>query len=237
MARLPRLALAGLPHHVIQRGHNLQPVFLDDTDRQAYLDALREAAANLRIKLHGYALLDTQVHLLLTPPQAPDLSELMQAIGRRYVAAFNRRHQRVGTLWDGRFRASVLEPGPALLDALRYLEQAPVRTGQVGAAGDWPWSSAPHHLGRRRDLMLTEHALFWGLGNTPFEREAVWSRLLDEPLAPAVLRQHAEALERGWPIGTGAFLADIAARTERPVAPRPRGRPRKLAMPQEGAGS
>jgi putative transposase len=235
MARLPRLAVAGLPHHVIQRGHNHQPVFLDDEDRQAYLAALREAAANLRVLVHGYVLMPDHVHLLLTPPQAADLSALMQAIGRRYVAGFNRRHARAGTLWDGRFRACVLEPESHLLEALRYLEQNPVRAGLVPVAADWPWSSAAHHLGRRRDLLLSEHALFWRLGNTPFEREAAWQRLLDEPLPAAVLHRHASSVSRSWPLGSGAFLADIAARAERPVEPRPRGRPRKLAMHPDGA--
>lgn len=235
MARLPRLALAGLPHHVIQRGHNLQPVFLDDADRQAYLDALRESAANLRVALHGYVLLDAQVQLLLTPVQASDLSMLMQAIGRRYVAGFNRRHGRSGTLWDGRFRASVLEPGAALIDVLRWLEQAPWRAGLVVEAGRWSWSSAAHHLGLRRELAISEPASFWQLGNTPFEREAAWRRLLDEPLSAEQQRLHADRLERGLPIGSGAFLAEIAARADRPVAPRPRGRPRKPTATQSSA--
>lgn len=236
MARLPRLALAGLPHHVIQRGHNRQPVFLDDEDRRAYLDALREAAANLRVAVHGYVLMPDHVHLLLTPVQAANLSGLMQAIGRRYVAAFNRRHARAGTLWDGRFRACVLEPGPHLLEALRHLEQSPVRAGLVAMPGDWPWSSAAHHLGSRRDLMITEHALFWRLGNTPFEREAAWRHLLDEPLPAAVLHRHNSHVNKSWPLGSGAFLAGIADRTERPVAPRPRGRPRKALMHPDGTG-
>jgi putative transposase len=235
MARLPRLALAGLPHHVLQRGHNRQPVFVDDQDRRAYLAALREAAAGLRVAVHGYVLLDDQVQLLLTPQGPDDLGALMQAIGRRYVAGFNRRHERAGTLWDGRFRASVVEPAAALLQALCFLEQSPVRQGLCASAGDWPWSSAPHHLGRSRDRLLSEHPRFWQLGNTPFEREACWQRWLDEPMAAVVLQQHEQALQHSWPIGAGAFLAGIAARVDRPVTPRPRGRPRKAAAPQDGA--
>lgn len=231
MARLPRLSLAGLPHHVLQRGHNRLPVFLDDEDRRAYLDALRESAANLKVAVHGYVLLPDHVHLLLTPPGADELGLLMQAIGRRYVAGFNRRHGRAGTLWDGRFRACVVEPasGP-LLDALCVLEQNPVRAGLVGRAGDWPWSSAAHHLGQRRDLLITDPMAFWQLGNTPFEREMAWKQRLDEPVAPAVLAEHVQGLVRGFPVGSGTFVASVATHADRPVQPRPRGRPRKTAQ-------
>ena len=98
MARLPRLSIAGLAHHVIQRGHNRQPIFLDDEDRLAYLAALRESAALHRVAVHAYVLMNDHLHLLVTPPTAEALSKMLQAIGRRYVAAFNRRHGRIGTL-------------------------------------------------------------------------------------------------------------------------------------------
>src|SRR5678815_4899747 len=111
MARLPRLVVPGLPHCVIQRGHNGQAVAVDDADRQAYLRALRDAAATHAVALHAYALLDAEVQLLVTPTGAPSLSRMMQELGRRYVSAYNARHARSGTLWDGRFRAAVIEPG------------------------------------------------------------------------------------------------------------------------------
>lgn len=225
MARLPRLALPDLPHHVIQRGHNRQPVFIDDEDRRAYLDALREAAAQNKVAVHAYVLMDEHVHLLLTPPSAQALSRLLQALGRRYVAGFNRRHGRAGTLWEGRFRATVLEPQPWLLACARYIEQNPQRAGRVAQAADWPWSSAAHHLGRRRDPLITEPALFWALGNTPFERELAWRQLLDEPLPAAQVSALTDSALKGWALGSGAFLASVGGSTERPLKPRARGRP------------
>ena len=225
MARLPRLAIAGLPHHVIQRGHNRQAVFADDEDRRAYLAALREAAALQRVAVHAYALMDDHVHLLVTPPQAGALSKVLQAIGRRYVSAFNRRHGRVGTLWDGRFRATVLENGPHVLTCMRYIEQNPQRLIPPTPAGDYAWSSAMHHLGRRRDTLVSTHLCHWQLGNTPFERELAWQRLLDEPLTPEEVQQHTDSATKGWALGSGAFLAKLGASCERPMAPRPRGRP------------
>lgn len=227
MARLPRLALAGHPHHVLQRGASRLPVFVDDVDRLAYLDALREAAATLRVPVHGYVLMDDHVHLLLTPPEGPAIGRLMQSVGRRYVAAFNRRHGRTGSPWEGRFRATVLEAEPHLLGCLRYIEQNPLRAGKVAHAVDWPWSSAAHHLGRRRDALITEPAEWWRLGNTPFDRETAWARRLEDFMGPREALPYTDSVLKGWAMGSGAFLARLAGETDRPLVARPRGRPRK----------
>ncbi|MEO8296669.1 MAG: transposase [Burkholderiales bacterium] len=182
MARLPRLALAGLAHLVIQRGHNGQAVFVDDDDRRVYLRALREAATPLGVAVHAYALANDAVYLLVTPSLPVALSRLMQALGRRYVAAFNRRHHRAGTLWDGRFRAAVVEAGDTLLQVMRCVEQRGDAGPSSGAQGQALTTSAPHHLGWSRDSLISEPAAYWQLGNTPFEREHAWQRLLSEPL-------------------------------------------------------
>jgi putative transposase len=226
MARLPRLALPGLPHHLIQRGHNRQIVFVDDTDRQTYIDALRETAALLKVAVHAYVLMADHLHLLVTPPTADALGRLMQGLGRRYVSAFNRRHQRVGTLWDGRYRATVLDPQTQLLACMRYIEQNPVRVGWVAQAADWSWSSAAHHVGRRRDPLVTDPAPFWAQGNTPFERDITWQRQLDEPLPAAQVQQMTECAIKGWALGPPAFLAQVGTMTGRQMEPKPRGRPR-----------
>lgn len=227
MARLPRLALAGLPHYLIQRGHNLQPVFLDDEDRRVYLAALAESAGTHKVQLLAYGLLDDQVHLLAVPPQAQALSRMLQSLGRRYGAAFNRRHVRSGTLWDGRFRATVLDPQAHLLDAMRCIEQAAQLAGLVAAAAQWPWCSAGHHLGRTRCAWLTDPPLYWALGNTPFEREMAWLRLLEELLPEALRQGLLAAVHKGWVFGSGAFVASLGDASARPLRPRPRGRPRQ----------
>jgi putative transposase len=225
MARLPRLAFANLAHHLVLRGHNHAAVFMDDSDRLAWLAALRDSAATLSVAIHAYVLLPDHVHLLATPRSAEALGQLVQAIGRRYVVAYNRRHGRSGTLWDGRFRASVVEPGAALLACLRYIEQNPVRANLVAQAGDWAWSSAGHHLGRRAEALITGLPEYWALGNTPFEREAVWRQLLDEPLGGAEVATLTRNALAGWAHGSGAFLARLQEMTGRPLQPRPRGRP------------
>jgi putative transposase len=225
MARLPRLAVDGGLHLVVQRGHNRQAVFADDADRQTYLTMLHEVLRERAIALHGYALLDTEAWLLLQPVTAPALSLAMQALGRRFVGAVNRRHGRSGTLWDGRFRATVVDERTQLLDALVHVETKPVDAGLAVHAADWPWSSARHHLGRLRDPWLAEHAVLWTLGNTPFERDTAWRRRLEAGLAPDRRQAIDDAALQGWALGPPDFVAALAERAGRPVTRRPRGRP------------
>lgn len=236
MARQPRLALGGQAHLVSLYGHSGQAVFADDEDRRQFLAALREAALQHGVAVHAYVLLDDHVHLLLTPATDGALGALMQGLGRRYGAAFNRRHGRRGTLWAGRFRAAVVQAGTPLLEALLFVDHHAVRAGRVEAAGEDPWSSARQHLGLGRDLVLSACAAWWALGNTPFEREAAYGRLLAEGLPAATAARVAAAARSGRPLGDAAFLAALAQGSGRPVQPRPRGRPPKPpAAPAEAS--
>ena len=226
MARLARLTLAGHAHHLIQRGLNRQPIVADDVDRERLLAELRECAALHRVAVHAYVLMDNHLHLLATPATNEGLSRMMQSLGRRYVAAFNKRHQRSGTLWDGRFRAAPLEAAGHLLACMRFIELNPQRSGlALAAPEDYAWSSAAHHLGRRRDPLVFDHALFWAMGNTPFEREAAYRAWLEQGVAPEEGRRLADSALKGWPLGSAGFLLSLSEDGTRPVAPRPRGRP------------
>lgn len=225
MARLPRLAIAGALHHVMLRGHDGQPLARDAADRDSLLALLRAAAVAQGVAVHAYALLDHELHLLVTPSEAPALGRMVQALGRRYVAAFNRRHGRRGALWDGRFRCSVIEAG-LLLDAITHIETLAVRAGVVANAMEWPWASAAHHAGARRDPLITEHAGYWALGNTPFERESAHAHLLTRGISDALRQRLEGALRRGHAIGSDDFVRQVGATAARPVQARPRGRPR-----------
>jgi putative transposase len=225
MARLPRLVAPGLAHHLVQRGHNAMPVFIDDDDRQAYLAALQEAARAQAVRVHAYALLDAEVQLLLRPGDPGALGRTMQALGRRYGAAFNRRHGRSGTLWEGRFRAAAVQDGLHARASLLWIDGLPVRRGLAASPQASRWSSAPHRLGLRREALLTDPAEFWQLGNTPFEREAAWAALLTQGIGEAEARCIEHAAVNGWALGSAQFLAQIEQQLGRAVRPRPRGRP------------
>jgi putative transposase len=225
MARLPRLALADHLHLVVQQGHNGRAVFLTDADRQDFLTMLNDAARAQPVAIHAYVLLDTEVRLLATPSQDDSLGRLMQALGRRYVSAYNRRHGRTGTLWNGRFRSCVLQASAWLLPATVVLESLPVRAGLAAQAADWPWSSARHHVGRERSALVTEHPAYWQIGNTPFERELAHANLLMEGAPAAHLETLDAAVRSAKVCGDMAFRGEVAQRLARPLQPRRRGRP------------
>jgi putative transposase len=224
MARLTRLCVPGWPHLVVQQGHNREPAFRDDTDRTLFRRLLQEAAAHHGVQVHAYGLMDGEVRLLLTPAAAEGLSGMMQAIGRRYVASFNRRHGRSGALWDGRFRGTVVEPQQHLLKCMLFVEG--LVSGDTDPAHA-PWSSAAHHLGVRTEAWVTDPALFWSLGNTPFDREAAYRLLAKQALTETELGRITAAVKTGWPLGNEAFVSGLAQNTLRRLVPLARGRPRK----------
>ena len=227
MARIPRQVVAGYPYHVIQRGHNRQQVFIDDLDRREYLGWLKDAAEVHGLAIHAYVLMDNHVHLLCTPSQGDSLARTIQAVGRRYVRRFNRRHGRSGTLWEGRFRSSLVEADRYLLACQRYIESNPVRAGMVEGVADWPWSSHRHHIGLSVDPLVRSHPTIFALGNTPFERESAYRKLFDE----SVLQSDQDWLRRrlinGKPTASTDFQRQMeATHTLRLIRPSV-GRPRK----------
>jgi putative transposase len=220
MARLPRLALPEHVHWIIQRGISGRAVFTDDEDRRSFLAALREAAAMEQVSVHAYALADSEVHLLVRPTSPPGLSRMMQALGRRYVSAHHRRHGGSGTLWDGRFRCAVVEPGATLLEVLRLID------GLAPASGH---SALAHRSGGTSDPLVVDPPEYWSTGNTPFERQMHWRAAGAEGLAPSRTAALVAAARGGWVVGSPAFSAAVAEASGRPAAPRPRGRPAKQA--------
>lgn len=228
MARLPRLSVAGQLHLVAQRGAAGQALFVDAPDRANYVSALRDAARQCAVAVHAYALLEAQVLLLLTPAEPIGLTRAMQSTARRYVGGFNSRHGRKGSVWGGRFRSAVVEPA-FLLSCMAYVEQAPVRQGLAASAGEWAWSSAPHHLGRRPDPLITEHPDVWRLGNTPFEREARYRDFLERALTAKEFEAIRASLDGGWVLGSDAFAHAMAQGAARRVRPLDRGRPKKIS--------
>ena len=227
MARLPRLSVPGYPHLLVQRSVAGQAAFLADTDYQFMLSELRSLSRRHEVEIHAYSLMPDQFHLLVTPSDGRSLSLAMQALGRRYVRDFNRRHSRGGTLWQARFRCTVLDPERFLVPCTLFVELAPARTQHSADGSHYRWSSLAHHLGLQVDPAITEHAEVWKLGNTPFERQAQYRRLTDVGLPEPEVARIQNAVEHGWALGDGAFLRELATKTERRLAPLPVGRPRR----------
>ncbi|AMM23874.1 transposase [Variovorax sp. PAMC 28711] len=225
MARLPRLTLADHPHQVIQRGHNGQPIFIDRDDRERLLFLMADSATRFGVAIHAYVLLDNAFHLLATPSGPDGMSQFMQAVGRGYVRYFNDRHGRSGTLWDGRYRSTLIQADRYLLPCMVSIDLRPVRAGLVEEAGAFAWSSHGHYAGSRNDRLVTPHALYWALGNTPFAREAGYADLVHAGVSAADEAALDEATLRGWAAGDEQFLESLQKATERRVVKSRAGRP------------
>lgn len=225
MARLARLPAAGFPQHVIQRGNNRQVVFHEDADYVAYLGWLQDAARANDVAIHGYVLMPNHVHLLATPGRDDGIGRMMQSLGRRYVRWHNDKYRRSGALWDGRYRAALVEAERYLLACLRYIELNPVRAGLVELPQHYRWSSCAHHVGMTVDPLITDHALVWALGNTPYARQSAYRALLEEPLPASDVDSLRAATNRGRALGSTEFLQSVGADRIPAQLPRPRGRP------------
>jgi len=213
--------------HVTQRGVNRCAIFLDDQDRHHYRRLLREACTKHAVVLHAFVLMDNHVHLLLTPTRAGGLSRAMREAGQSYVQAFNARHGRCGTLWQGRFKSCLVDSDRYLLTVIRYIELNPVRAAMVAAPEDYRWSSVHTHLGKACDPMITPHPVYLALGALPAERHAAYERWLREGVCESdmlTIRQH---LAQERVLGDERFQRMLEATLQHPVSCRPRGRPRK----------
>ena len=227
MARLPRLVVPGHLHHLVARGHNEQPIAIDDADFQAFLSSLRESAQQAGVAIHAYVLLPNRIQLLATPAETGSLGKMMQAIGRQYVPYFNARYRRSGGLWEGRFRATVLESDPYFIPCAQLIEQQALQMGLVGEVSAYRWSSHAHHSGRRREAWITDHPAYWALGNTPFAREAAYAELVRTGLANRQLDELTRSALSGWALGSEDFVSELQLGTSRRLLPGKAGRPFK----------
>lgn len=229
MARLPRLVFPHHPHLIAQHGNNSQVVFGDAEDYLAFLNWLGQAARQFKVTLHAYVLLPDRFNLLVTPSDTIGLGRMMQWVGRHYVPYFNRKYSRSGTLWQARFKAAVIDAERYLMACCHYIEQSPVRASLVATAADYAWSSYAHHAGAKTDTLITEHALYWALGNTPFEREATYRKSLEKALSQEENQALEQSATKGWALGTPRFKTALEKISQRSLSPARRGRPAKPA--------
>ncbi len=227
MARLPRLAIAGLPHLVRQRAQHQQAMVRDDEDRTRFVQGLQRAAREHDVAVHAYGVRDDRFDLVITPDDAPALSRFMQTLARRYAHDFNRRHGRSGSLWEGRFRAAPIEPSVWLVPCMRYAEQLGASAGALGEMWPSPWSSQAHHTGQGTLPWIVDPPAYWALGNTPFERGAKYRSMEEHALTSEETLLIEAALRGGWILGSADFAQGLAADAPRSLLPRRRGRPRR----------
>jgi putative transposase len=194
VVRKLRFFAPGFPVHVVQRGNNRRAIFRDAADRVRYMDFLLEAADRESCAIHCYVLMGNHVHLLITPAAEESLPKTMQSVGVRYVCHFNKRYERTGGLWDGRYRASLVDSDSYLAVCYRYIEMNPVRAGMVDKPADYRWSSHRHHAFNEIDRAVTAHSFYLDLGETGAARRERYRSLFDQSLTDDELKGIREAL-------------------------------------------
>lgn len=223
MPRQPRAFIEGYPFHCIARGNNRHATFYCDDDYAFYLSCFQEYAEKYHVAVHAYVLMTNHVHFLLTPSQPDGISRTFQAVGRLYVRYINKTYRRSGTLWEGRFKASLVDANHYLLACYRYIELNPVRAGMVNRAEAYPWSSARHNLGIKRSGLVTAHARFVGLGTEASGREAAYRKILESGIPHHELSAIRKAGADGRILGNDRFQSEIEKMLGRSVRPKKRG--------------
>jgi len=208
MARRPRLVLPAVPLHIIQRGNNRSPCFASETDYLVYLSLLGKYAASAACQIHAYVLMTNHVHLLLSSGNKEGPSMLMRRLGQHYVQYFNRRHQRTGTLWEGRFRSCLVEQARYLLICQRYIELNPVRARMVSEPDSYPWSSFRSNALGEENSLITPHVVYMGLGKHASERRSAYRYLFQEAMSDHLIEQIRHASNSNSPLGPDGFIAD-----------------------------
>ncbi|WP_454675455.1 transposase [Achromobacter pestifer] len=226
--RLPRVIVARCPHHVVQRRHSRQRIFIGDDDRQAYLNDLYEKKHELGVEVHAYCLMSNHVHLLLTPgDDVAAVGRLMKEIARRATRRWNERSGGSGSLWESRFKSSVVQSDAYLLACCRYIERNPVRASMVEKPEDYQWSSYRARMGLSIDSILDLHAVYLALGSSAARRVAYL-----QYMASAIPEADLDVIRMGsrssHPTATPEFVMELEAALQRKVVPRRRGRPSKM---------
>jgi putative transposase len=227
MPRQPRYFIPDLPQHVIQRGVDRQAVFFEPSDYELYLRSLDAAAKRYECQIHAYVLMINHTHLLVTPGSERSLPRVMQAMGRGYVQALNKKYGRTGTLWQGRYKASLVQDDGYLLTCYKYIELNPVRAGLVSAPGDYPYSSFAHNAHGITDRLLTPHKIYESLARKVEERHTAYRRLFRDCVTPDLLSTIRETTNACLVMGNDRFKDQIEAILGRSVRPGKSGRPFK----------
>ena len=226
MARLPRYTITNQTQHIVQQGRDFQQVFFEEQDYNYFRDCLDAAAYNYGLKIHAYVLMPDHVHILATPGSSDSVSRTVQSVGRNYVQYFNECNQGSGTLWEGRYRATVIDEKQYLLTCSRYIELNPVRAGLVKSPRDYRWSSYAHNALGKGDEMITAHKLYRELGANTEECSKAYRALFKQKIDKNTVELITESALKGWALGDEKFIRKIEKLSGRRARQLPKGRPR-----------
>lgn len=225
MPRKPRFYLPDVPVHIVQRGHNRDAVFFEDEDYQVYLGRLLEASRKYDCAVHAYVLMTNHVHLLLTPADVSGPTRLMQHVGRHYVPFINHKYGKSGSIWEGRYKASLIDSEAYLLSCMRYIELNPVRAQMVAHPAEYRWSSYRSNAEGIADNLISVHPLYDALANSVDGRKQAYRELFTNYLQDKELKQIRDAWQTGTPLGDTRFQEQVERTLGQKVGQARRGRP------------
>ena len=227
MTRLPRFVIPNHPQHVIVRGNNRTDIFYADADYQFYLEKLQLACDKHHCQLHAYVLMTNHVHLLITPLEEDGIGKVMQMLGRYYVQYYNYTYKRTGTLWEGRYKATLIDSASYLLTCMRYIELNPVRAGMVSHPSEYPWSSYHYNAIGQPNELITPHIEYIRLDKAAESRQAAYRQLFKHRIPESGLQEIREATNKAWVLGNDRFKQRIQKQLARRVEPNAKGGDRK----------
>jgi putative transposase len=236
MPRPSRHFLPGIPLHLIQRGNNRLPCFFTERDFIVYLDKLDEYRRKFDVAIHSYVLMTNHVHMLVTPSDTAGPSRMLQSLGRYYVRYINSTYSRTGTLWEGRFKTSLVDSDSYFLTVSRYVELNPVRAGMVPHAAAYRWSSYRMNAMGKHIALLTPHPVYQALGKTADDRRSAYRNLFASQIPNYTLEEIRAATNKGWVLGNGRFKEAIEQRLGYALPPFAHGGDRKSAEARESSG-
>ena len=238
MPRKTRLFLPNQPQHIVVRGHNRDPIVARRIDYQTFVKFLDGAITRYDLALHAWVLMTNHIHLLVTPGEQHCIPRAMQWLGAHYAQYFNKCYRRRGSLWESRYKASLVDTDRYLLLCYRYIEMNPVRAGMVATPGAYPWSSYRQNAGTEEGVgadapeegvrafaldaitrgvgadaptpEIRPHELFLALGRTDQERQKAYRALFDEILDRKTLTEFRRGMEKQRPVGNTEFLLRVA---------------------------
>ena len=223
MPRLPRFIVPGQPHHIVQRGNNHCDIFNTESDFECFRDYLQKARIHHGCHIHAYILMTNHFHLLITPDSEDSIAKTIQSVGRRYVQYFNKAYQRTGTLWEGRYRATLIDTEKYLFTCYRYIELNPVRANMVSHPIEYRWSSYHANAMGNYDNLITPHRLYLALDNDSTSRQTAYSGLFETHIDEKTLAEIRYTTQKGWILGNNRFKDRIERTLQRRTRPLPRG--------------
>lgn len=225
MPRKPRFYLPGVPAHVMQRGHNRNPIFFSENDYREYLKFVKQSAEQFECQVHSYVLMTNHVHLLLTPSTDKSISQFFQSLGRLYVSYINKTYQRSGTLWEGRHKGNIIDTQNYFLTCMQYIELNPVRAGMVDLPDEYPWSSYLANAKGVSNAILVPHEEYLSLAKKTVDRQKYYQRLFESKIDEQRLTDFRDSIQSGTALGSNIFIDKIETMLKRKVGYMRQGRP------------